>query len=327
MTSETSKNNIQLYTYHLQTKYPLPVLGNKSLERKGFLLIQETPNGYRIGEAAPLPSFHKTTYKKIQEELLCFINTQHLPTERHSLSQFAIDMLFLDSKEISHQRAINALYHKEMLDGDLQRYRAIKLKVGRDGMQHDLYKIQDILYKNPNIQIRLDSNCLWSYRDTLLFWDMLHQKSLAKYIEYIEDPIKEYTHLSLLSGIPCALDTVFSISHQETLLPYQPVAIILKPTLQGGWFEVQKCQKNIQAKHPNIKIIISSTFESSIGIAALMKLSDPKEIHGLGTLQYFCPPKHDLVQQPIQQINDQLQFYDGIYVDEDIRWDLLELVQ
>ena len=58
-----------------------------------------------------------------------------------------------------------------------------------------------------------------------------------------------------------------------------------------------------------------------------MNLSDPKEIHGLGTLQYFCPPKHDLLQQPIQQINDQLQFYNRIYVDEDIRWDLLELVQ
>ena len=104
-------------------------------------------------------------------------------------------MLFLDSKEISYQRTINALYHKEMLDGDLQRYRAIKLKVGRDGMQHDLYKIQDILYKNPNIQIRLDANCLLSYRDTLLFWDKIHQKSLEK------NHFQEFNIQSIISQI------------------------------------------------------------------------------------------------------------------------------
>ena len=73
-------------------------------------------------------------------------------------------------------------------------------------------------------------------------------------------------------------------------------------------------------------MIISSTFESSIGISALMKLSDPRMIHGLGTLQYFSPPRHDLIKQSIQQDRDQLIFIDRIYTDEDIRWDLLEEV-
>ena len=57
-----------------------------------------------------------------------------------------------------------------------------------------------------------------------------------------------------------------------------------------------------------------------------MKLSDPRMIHGLGTLQYFCPPRQDLIIPSIQQDRDQLILFDRIYTDEDIRWDLLEEV-
>ena len=94
------KNNITLYSYRLQCKYPLPVLGNKENERRGFLVLSETPHGYKIGEAAPLPSFHKVTFMDIQNELKFFIQKQHLPTRCHSLSQFAVDMLMLNEKNI-----------------------------------------------------------------------------------------------------------------------------------------------------------------------------------------------------------------------------------
>ena len=324
-----SPKKIKLYTYNLKTKYPLPVLGNTSNIRKGFLLIQEVSNGYKIGEAAPLPSFHKTTFSTIQRELTEF---DHSPERKinnhyHSDSLFAIDMLNIERcSNSNYVRTINTLYREGISQQDIQNFQRIKLKVGRDGIAKDLENIQDILYKNPNIQIRLDANCLWSFEDTLIFWDLILQKDLQKSIEYIEDPVRDTCHLSYLSEIPLALDTLFTISKSKELLAYNPVAIILKPTLQGCFFNVKKYQKYICDKSINTQIIISSTFESSIGIAALMKLSDPRMIHGLGTLQYFCPPKHDLVIQSIQQDRDQLIFFDRIYTDEDIRWDLLEEV-
>ena len=322
-----SKKKIKLYTYNLKTKYPLPVLGNTSTIRKGFLLIQEVSNGYKIGEAAPLPSFHKTTFETIQGELIDFIRSpeRKINNHYHSLSRFAIDMLNMERCSTSrYVRTINTLYREDISQKDILNFQRIKLKVGRDGIQKDVDNIQDILSKNPNIQIRLDANCLWSFEDTLIFWDQIIQKDLQESIEYIEDPVQDSCNLSYLSEIPLALDTLFSICKSEELLEYSPVAIILKPTLQGGFFNVKKYQEHIYEKNVNIQIIISSTFESSIGISALMKLSDPRMIHGLGTLQYFCPPKHDLVKQSIQQSRDQLIFFDKIYTDEDIRWDLLE---
>lgn len=320
-----STKKIKLYTYSLKTKYPLPVLGNASTIRKGFLLIQEVSNGYRIGEAAPLPSFHKTTFAKIQRELTEFVRSpkKQINGCYHSLSLFAIDMLNLEEcSNAKYVRTINTLYRKDISQQEILEFQSIKLKVGREGITHDLNNIQDILNKNPNIRIRLDANCLWSYKDTLIFWNQILQKNLQKNIDYIEDPVQDIRNVNGLSGIPLALDTLFSISKSEELLAHNPVAIILKPTLQGGFFNVRKYQERVREK--KIQIIISSTFESSIGISALMKLSDPKMIHGLGTLQYFCPPKHDLIKQSIQQDRDQLIFFDRIYTDEDIRWDLLE---
>lgn len=324
-----SPKKIKLYTYNLKTKYPLPVLGNTSTIRKGFLLIQEVSNGYKIGEAAPLPSFHKTTFSKIQRELTEFIHSpeRKINNHYHSVSLFAIDMLNIERGSNSkYIRTINTLYREGISQQDIQHFKSIKLKVGRGAITKDLENIQDILNKNPNIQIRLDANCLWSFEDTLIFWDRILQKDLQNSIEYIEDPVQDSYHLSYLSEIPLALDTLFSISKSEELLSYTPVAIILKPTLQGGFFKVKKYQEHIHKKNINTQIIISSTFESSIGIAALMKLSDHRMIHGLGTLQYFCPPKHDLVIQSIQQDRDQLILFDRIYTDDDIRWDLLEEV-
>jgi len=322
-----SKKKIKLYTYHLKTKYPLPVLGNTSDIRRGFLLIQEVSDGYKIGEAAPLPSFHKTTFATIQRELTEFVCSprQQIIDHYHSLSIFAIDMLNIEEGSNSkYIRTINTLYRKDISQEEILHFQSIKLKVGREGTTQDLNNIQDILNKNPNIRIRLDANCLWSYKDTSIFWNQIIQKNLQDSIEYIEDPTQDIENLNRISGVPLALDTLFSISKKEELLVHNPVAIILKPTLQGGFFKVRKFQECVREK--KMQLVISSTFESSIGISALMKLSDPRTIHGLGTLQYFSPPKHDLIKNSIQQDRDQLIFFDQIYTDEDIRWDLLEEV-
>ena len=321
-------HDIVLYSYCLDTKFPLPVLGDHVNKRHGFLLIQKNPDGYRIGEAAPLPSFHGILHSKIQEELIYFIKYQHLPQNCHALSQFAVDMLFVDdlytNKNTDNNtkiiRKINALYHSTMSGHDMEHFQTIKLKVGRNSHQKDIDTLQYILDQKTNIRFRLDPNCLWSYTDTLEFWNKLHKASLIHTIEYIEDPVQNIENLSQLNDIPFALDMLFSISH----LKYNPKAVILKPTLQGGWIETQNIQKQLRTKYPKLQMIISSTFESSIGMNALMHLADPHEVHGLDTLKYFAFPRQDLVCDPIKTIGDQLISTQTYYQKDDLRWDLLE---
>ena len=57
--------------------------------------------------------------------------------------------------------------------------------------------------------------------------------------------MKEIQNLSKLNEIPFALDTLFSMQN----LTYKPIAIVLKPTLQGGWFFVQKLQVQLRQKN------------------------------------------------------------------------------
>ena len=319
-----TKNTIALYSYCLDTKFPLPVLGNNMTKRHGFLLLQKTDDGYRIGEAAPLPSFHHISFQNIQEELMYFVTHQKLPQNSHSLSQFAVDMLDIDElytqKNTHINRKVNGLYHDQISKSELKNYRYIKIKVGRTSQKEDLHILECILEKNPNIRFRLDPNCLWTYTDTLDFWNLLHTKAIHESIEYIEDPVQHVEHLPHLSHIPVALDMLFSPKH----LKYNPKAIIVKPTLQGGWRAVQKMQQELQRSDPKLQIIISSTFESSIGIHAMMHLADPLEYHGLDTLQYFLDPNHDLLCQSIEKKGDRIRSSNTFYHEEDLRWDLLE---
>ncbi len=317
-------NNIQLYKYNLEMKQPLQVLGYNSKYRQGFLLIKETSDGYQIGEVAPLPSFHKTSFIKIKEELRFFIAHNYLSVGSHALSHFAIDMLNSDVSKTDPicTRTTNALYHPNMSKEEIQKYKVIKLKVGRQSIEEDIETIKTIIDIHPNLRLRLDANGLWTFDNCLYFWNVLSQRDLDKFIEYIEDPLQNIEkNIHYLDHIPIAFDELFSISN----LQYNPVAIILKPTIQGGLFECQRIQQLITDQNKNIQVVISSTFESSIGIKALMNLASATEVHGLGTLQYFYSDR-DLLQRPIEQIGDQLIAYNQIYTPEDLNWDLLEKI-
>ena len=202
-------NKIQLYRYRLEIQHPLQVLGYNAKYRKGFLLIQEIPEGFRIGEAAPLPSFHKISFDKIEQELRYFIEHNHLPIGNHTLSQFAIDMLKDKSNQTPTKcvRTINALYHPDISKEDIKKFQHLKIKVGRKNIISDLDTIKKILDIHPNIRLRLDANGLWTFKDCLYFWEGLLQNSLVNSIEYIEDPLQDIEkNIHHLSHIPIALD-------------------------------------------------------------------------------------------------------------------------
>ena len=77
-------------------------------------------------------------------------------------------------------------------------------------------------------------------------------------------------------------------------------AIILKPTLLGGLERAAMFAR--KAREMSIKVVVSSSFESSVGIAALTQFEAACNTidapAGLDTLSWF---KHDLTGEPIDR--------------------------
>ena len=137
-------------------------------------------------------------------------------------------------------------------------------------------------------KIRLDANCAWSLSECMLFWSLI--KGHTKNIEYIEEPLSnpdDYIQLP----IPFALDERLAMFKEQLhTLPYLR-AIILKPSLLG----FHSCEEWIyKATVLNLNAVISSTFESSIGLFAYARIAQPNTHCGLGTNSWF---KEDLLEQ------------------------------
>ena len=328
--SQTFNTNLQkwgIWSYHLGLKQPLAVLGSQGRIRKGFIIAQKDPNDHqwRIAEVAPLPSFHQISMQETHDQLTQFLRHQIPPT--HPLPQFGIDCISpqrsLDCFEsnISGFVPCNWLWNGEALPHNSNNSLTIKLKVGRQPLQNEITFLENLIQKYPNITaLRLDSNQQWSLDELQYFWNSCQHLP----IEYFEEPLKNPEEMLKCPDIPLALDE--SVASFENWISLPNIkAIVLKPTLHQNWKELLNIQK---------KIIISSTFESDLGIWHLaqialqqnLKMHDPNNIetspsfsikHGLNTLSWF---DERFVQQPIFQDADGLHIQDP----PKINWHLLQ---
>ena len=177
-----------------------------------------------------------------------------------------------------------------------------KLKVGRSELKSDVDRIRQLLAALPEtVSLKLDANCRWSLDQAIEFADQVDSARIA----YIEEPV---THAS---GQFMADQQVF---YQKTKMPYawdetlqNPdfeftpqtglAAIVVKPTLVGG---IRRCESLVNAaREAGIKRVISSSFESVLGVntlAALARAWAPREAAGLDTLNAF---KQHLFDDPV----------------------------
>ena len=182
-------------------------------------------------------------------------------------------------------------------------YRAVKLKVGRHDMQTDVQRTQDVYHElGDSVPLRLDANRLWTFEQALEFAAAISDCRL----EYIEEPVDDYTRARQFagrSGLPVALDESLIVMKPGEL-DYRPYlgALILKPTLLGGLEKTAKLAR--MARSQKIKVVISSCFESSVGIAALIQLAAAYGTFntpaGLDTIDWF---EHDLLSDPLNMTN------------------------
>lgn len=251
-----------------------------------------------------------------RKELLKFLRENTLITSLCASARFAVEsaicslaalnagqslseFLNSDLQDVSSSALLQGTYDQVMADARLLVANGVdifKLKVGDRNIPLDVKKVNDLrsLIGEDGL-LRLDGNRVWSLKEALLFIELAG----IKQIEYIEEPLSDISQLGEFynqTHIPVGLDETLSLSRcgitapgrcSPTLAQHEAVqAYVLKPTILGGitptldWIE--------EARSTGRKAIISSCFESSVGIKILANLSLlTGHVPGLGTTRWL----------------------------------------
>lgn len=297
----------KLYRYQLPMDSGVILRETKLTSRSGWIIELTADGRTALGEIAPLPGFSQETMQQAgieaQEQLELWSNGRDLELDKCVPSvAFGLSAALM---ELQGRLPAEGNYHVAPLcNGDpdellpklsnMPGKKVAKIKVGlyeaiRDGMLVSLF-----LESIPDLELRLDANRAW---------DLAKAKEFAKYvapslrqrISYIEEPCASPGH-----SVTFAIDTGIAIAWDETLQasinsPEFSVkhltgvkALIIKPTLIGS---LERCMQIIKdAQQHAIRVVISSSLESSIGLNQLARFSQwqlPDEVPGLDTLQLY----------------------------------------
>jgi len=330
---------VKIYSYRLPLVRPLLLTRETLQERQGFLLSLSSDTGHTAwGEAAPLPGFSRETLAETGTALRGLrdkLAGAAVPESIEQLNgqfndwlssftlcpsaQFAVETaalgLLAHSRDLTlaglfcHQPPdtvwVNGLITNDPPVVETARrfsregYRAVKIKVGRRPIDEDVVRTRDAFHElGHGVGLRLDANRAWSFDEAVRFAEMV----LDCDPEYVEEPLSDPSRLAelvKLTGTRVALDESLVDMNPEELSGHTYVsAIILKPTLLGGVERAAMFAR--KAREMKIRVIVSSSFESSVGIAALVQFAAAYGANdtpvGLDTLSWF---KQDLLKEPI----------------------------
>jgi len=298
---------VELFRYDLPLARPLR-LKDKVLARRAGLLLKfgygNEESGY--GDIAPLPGFSSETLEEAHEAVVRWSRLLgHLPKSEPEREE-ALAFLWktpsvyfgIECATFHFRRALGStrpmgLFGKTrskvslngLLSGTLEEvidrarslrgagYRAAKLKVGRQSIEQDIEMVREVYRALGGIALRLDANRAWDFDSAVAF-----AKGIATCgIEYIEEPLNAPDRLrefAQRTGLPVALDesiAEFGFTRGSLQSQQWAKAIVIKPTLLGS---VTRCaQLAYEALEFGLKPVVSSSFESGVGIAALARFA------------------------------------------------------
>ncbi|NQV30763.1 MAG: o-succinylbenzoate synthase [Candidatus Marinimicrobia bacterium] len=302
-----------LYRFALPFKYPLKLNNLELHQREGLILVLTDTSGHvGFGEISPLIGFSRETmetaiYKTtgLVDRMLNFgalaahehseININWKKRTAPSVVHFGVETALLSllanarnvslgvmlygrsSTKIPINGLIRSSISEWVPEADSlvsQGYRTLKIKVGRINAVLEARGIKDIRASvGPDIKLRLDANRSWDLETAVNFG--LSVKDLE--IEYIEEPTIHPAELPRFYDA-CAVPFAFDETLHRILDPtlsfeaYTGLkALVLKPTLIG-------CSARFvalvnQAREQNIMPVLSSSYESDVGLAALAHLA------------------------------------------------------
>ena len=333
---------VETYPYALPLARPLPGAAADRHAREGMLIRLRSESGAEgWGDVAPLPGFSRETLVAARAQLsslrpalldvlpaftqqpsweaalLCPLSTWDLfPSVRFGLECAVCNLAAAAWGKPWHTRLaraplarvrLNALLtgSQEDIVRDAQAavargYRTLKVKVGRHAVEAEITTVRQVAsFLPPHVVLRLDANRAWSLADALEFAQGVRNCP----IEYIEEPVREAATLDEFirrSGLPAALDESLDAIGDDAL-PQGLRAIVIKPTLRGGISGALRLARS--ARHAGATPVISSAFESAVGLRALVELAsvvhDPEVAAGLDTGQWLARD----VAEPAFEVN------------------------
>ncbi|MCP5206223.1 MAG: o-succinylbenzoate synthase [Hahellaceae bacterium] len=307
----------ELYRYRLPLRSPLYLNGDWAKTREGLILRLSDEQGEGLGEAAPLPGFSPETIVQAAESLqaLALANTRLLTWNVDAMDARADASVCASARwafDCARQELLAAqpMYGKklietchllqpdEQIDAVIRNLktkpvRVLKVKVGRASLDEDIDLLNRLFIALPESVFRLDANRAWTLSQATKFCQSVDWTR----IEFLEEPcqtLADSLRLNCVTPVKLALDESLREPH-NALADSEIAAFIVKPGIHpGGWRGFQ--QVLAEAKSRGAKVVISSSYQSSLGISQLAALATtytPESMPGLDTLSVFS---HDVIR-------------------------------
>ncbi|HGY5237899.1 o-succinylbenzoate synthase [Aeromonas salmonicida] len=295
---------LALYRYQLPFTQPLTFHGKVEVAREGLLV--HVDKGW--GEIAPLPGFSKETLAEAQAEALAGLEqlAQGQPISPLLPSvQFGFDC----ARRIWPEQTAILPAPYPLIQGSPQELlkhwkdwlhqtpSKAKLKVARYPMRDELALIRLLCDRIPTLKLVLDANQGWTREEAWAFCGHLDPNR----IEYLEDPCANFDDIAFVAnrtGMPVAIDELLAQGK-----PWEPIpqlrALVLKPMLLGSLANSEALVT--RARELRLKVIVSSCFESGVGLGQLARLAGewaPDQAPGLDTKRWLASDLLDTQGKP-----------------------------
>lgn len=264
--------HFQLYGYALSLK-------NRSEKRRGILLRLEGKDHIGWGEIAPLPGWSVESL----EEALVQLKEALSSKEIRPKTLFPSIAFGIESALSPHRGGKFPL--SGLLSGSIEEMRtraeelialgckSAKMKIAHLPLSAARAFIEEFKDK---LKLRIDLNRAWNSKQVIDFFSHFPQDTF----DYIEEPVKEFSTLTSFSH-PLAMDESFR--EQATNLSLCK-ALIWKPSLQ----------KREELPLEKDKIVLSSAYESGVGISRIAALGMSDKPMGLDTYNLI---EEDLIEE------------------------------
>ncbi|QIZ78185.1 o-succinylbenzoate synthase [Ferrimonas lipolytica] len=298
-----------LYRYRNPLQTPLRFAGKQLRYRHGLLLKFEHKRQISWGDCAPLPGFSNDTIEQNQQALLAWCCQQQAIDKLPPAAQFAISSgRFMarnqQSKQVTKTVPLLVGNVEQMLRQALvSANTTMKLKLARNALTDEISLVQQLQQARPDLRLRIDANQGWQRSQAMQFAKQID----VKRIDYVEEPclhLSDSLAVHQQTGLPLALDESTQAPNYQYQLHSGVVALVLKPTIIGS---IDRLQHLISAAHKDgVACVLSSSFESNLGLLALATLAQqltPAETPGLDTLSPLtydlCQPNPWLPKRPL----------------------------
>ncbi|MBY5994174.1 o-succinylbenzoate synthase [Ferrimonas balearica] len=281
-----------LYPYSLALNTPLRFQGQALSQRQGLLvkLVQDDRVGW--GDCAPLPGFSRESLAQCQDALMAVAQGQTGPDSLPPAARFAYDCA---QWQLTREGRLTLPPTVPLLSGtptqQLAQFDALtevpsqlKLKLARAPLREELDLVFALLARHPKLKLRIDANRGWDYASAAEFALAVPRENLL----YVEEPcatLVDSLRLHQQYRLPLALDETTQASDYEYESLPGVKALVLKPTLIGSLARLQALTE--AATLDGVTVVLSSSFESNVGLTQLAWLAQtltPNSLPGLDTL-------------------------------------------